>query len=47
MDEKNGYSEVHVMHIQQTFTFTMNQVHRSNQKHHGIICALHPQMWKH
>jgi hypothetical protein len=42
MDEKNGYSEVHVMHIPQAFTYTMNHIHRTNQKQHGIV--LHPRM---
>ena len=36
-DEKNGYSEVHVMHIPQAFTYTMNHIHRTNQKQHGIV----------
>jgi arginine/ornithine N-succinyltransferase beta subunit len=43
MDEKNGYSEVHVMHIPRAFTLAMNQQHRT-KKQNGILCALHSHM---
>lgn len=43
-EKKKGYSEVHVMHIPQAFTYTVNYTHRTNKKQQGIV--LHPHMWK-
>jgi hypothetical protein len=41
MDEKNGYSEIHVTHIPQAFTYTMNHTQNKSKTAWNCITSIY------